>query len=90
MRRASAKQYPEVRDWGINLLTFYGAFVNPQLETALVVLLCAVVFVLLIACANIANLLLARSAARQRRSRSGRRSAASHGRGCCVNCWSRV
>jgi putative ABC transport system permease protein len=60
------EQYPEVRDWGINLVTFYRAFVNPQLETALVVLLCAVVCVLLIACANIANLLLARSAARQK------------------------
>ena len=59
-------QYPEVRDWGINLITFYRTFVNPQLETALVVLLCAVVCVLLIACANIANLLLARSAARQK------------------------
>jgi putative ABC transport system permease protein len=60
------QQYPEVRDWGVSLVTFYRAFVNPQLETALVVLLCAVAFVLLIACANIANLLLARSAARQR------------------------
>src|SRR5262249_49774808 len=54
------EQYPEVRDWGINLITFYRTFVNPQLETALVVLLCAVACVLLIACANIANLLLAR------------------------------
>src|SRR5262249_37493258 len=60
------EQYPEVRDWGINLITFYRTFVNPQLETALVVLLCAVACVLLIACANIANLLLARSAARQK------------------------
>ena len=60
------EQYPEVRDWGINILTFYRAFVNPQLETALVVLLSAVVCVLLIACANIANLLLARSAVRQK------------------------
>jgi putative ABC transport system permease protein len=60
------EQYPEVRDWGVNLVTFYRAFVNPQLETALVMLLCAVVCVLLIACANIANLLLVRSAARQK------------------------
>jgi putative ABC transport system permease protein len=60
------EQYPEVRDWGINVRTFYRAFVTPQLETALVVLLFAVVCVLLIACANIANLLLARSAVRQK------------------------
>ena len=60
------EQYPEVRDWGVNLFTFYRAFVNPQLETALLMLLCAVVCVLAIACANIANLLLVRSAARQK------------------------
>jgi putative ABC transport system permease protein len=60
------QQYPEVKDWGIRLIAFYDAFVSTQLQTALLVLLCAVVFVLLIACANIANLLLARAAARQK------------------------
>jgi len=54
-----ARTYPEMRDWGIHLLTFFETFVAPQLETALLVLLAAVGFVLLIACANIANLLLA-------------------------------
>ena len=61
-----AAQYPEMKDWGVRLITFYNAFVSAQLQTALLVLLAAVACVLLIACANIANLLLARAAARQK------------------------
>jgi putative ABC transport system permease protein len=60
------QQYPDVKDWGINLVTMTDAFVGAQLRTGLWVLLGAVTCVLLIACANIANLLLARAASRQK------------------------
>src|SRR5438067_1279876 len=64
--QAVAAAYPEMRDWGVHLLTFFDTFVSAQLKTGLLVLLGAVAFVLLIACANIANLLLSRSASRQK------------------------
>src|SRR5205814_5888675 len=57
--------YPEMRDWGVHLFTMKETFVSPDLKTALLVLLGAVFFVLLIACANIAILLLSRAVARQ-------------------------
>jgi putative ABC transport system permease protein len=60
------QQYPDFnKGWGINLVPLHTQFAG-DLKQPLMILLIAVGFVLLIACANVANLLMARSVARQK------------------------
>src|SRR5262245_7618051 len=62
-----ARDYPDSnKGWGVSLVRFADAVVGTQLRSSLYVLLSAVGMLLLIGCANLANLTLARGTSRER------------------------
>ncbi|MGH9590840.1 MAG: ABC transporter permease, partial [Terracidiphilus sp.] len=61
-----ARQFPEDKDLGVSVLTFLQRYNGGQIRIAFLLMLCAVGFVLLIACADVANMMLSRALGRQR------------------------
>ena len=64
--RRLEQQYPVNRDIGVHLVPLPDQVVGRTLRTSLWVMMAAVAAVLLIACANVANLMLSRAAVRER------------------------
>jgi putative ABC transport system permease protein len=64
--RRLEQQYPGNRDFGVHVVSLPEQVIGPTLRTSLWVMMAAVAAVLLIACANVANLMLSRAAVRER------------------------
>ena len=62
-----AADYPDSnKNWGVSVVSYGDSVAGPQLKSSLYVLLAAVGLLMLIGCANLANLTLARGTARER------------------------
>jgi predicted permease len=61
-----AKQFSADKNLGVSVLTFQQRFNGGNIRTAFLLMLAAVGFVLLIACADVANMMLSRALSRQR------------------------
>jgi putative ABC transport system permease protein len=59
-------QFPADKDLGVSVLTFQQRFNGGNIRIAFLLMLAAVGFVLLIACADVANMMLSRALSRQR------------------------
>ena len=65
--RQLGQQYPESNgEWGVRLTTFSDWLIGPELRDRVLALLVAVGLLLLMACVNVANLLIARASTRER------------------------
>jgi putative ABC transport system permease protein len=65
--RALEAEYPvDNRGWGLRAMSLRARLISPETRLIILTMLGAVSFVLLIACANVANLMLARATSRQR------------------------
>ncbi len=61
-----ARQFPVDKDLGVSMLTFQQRFNGGNIRIVFLLMLAAVAFVLLIACADVANMMLSRALNRQR------------------------